>query len=409
MFERLSVRAHNALSPDAPLDLGALVEGLLFYGNTEVVLNPASIKQIAKFWSPEGLLELLDSGFATFKYQQDIAGIQARHSGTGRERYEPIVAEISQSASVPAGPELLISRVLEEVIGRRGRARRVTAQVCRAIKVQRFDADFPVRVTTDLLDSEFVTRAIRTLLEWYAPDFPVPPAMRFEVQQVADGLRVLTNIDFALANQLCRRQMGELQYSITPAFLLSHFLAARELVEEAARSGSDMAVDPVFATIAAVKIQRVLERRSVHQASIERFQGFVFEDARAVREAVNAGTVRLPEVLKLLERADRFRNWLREQPTDADLVKEYFRAATATTWVDKLPSKTVRWLLFSELGIGIDALGAGGVGTAFGVAAGAVDSLLLDRLLRGWKPNAFVESSLRPFVKKRPSSQSKSA
>jgi hypothetical protein len=72
---------------------------------------------------------------------------------------------------------------------------------------------------------------------------------------------------------------------------------------------------------------------------------------------------------------------------------------TQSTWVDKLPSKTIRWLLFSGAGLGLDAMGAGGVGTALGIGLGAVDSFFLDSILKGWKPNQFVEGSLAPFVK----------
>jgi hypothetical protein len=33
-----------------------------------------------------------------------------------------------------------------------------------------------------------------------------------------------------------------------------------------------------------------------------------------------------------------------------------------------------------------------------GLVLTAVDSLLLDRLLQGWKPNHFVDKELKPFV-----------
>ena len=48
----------------------------------------------------------------------------------------------------------------------------------------------------------------------------------------------------------------------------------------------------------------------------------------------------------------------------------------------------------------LDALGAHGIGTATGVAISAADAFLLDRLLKGWKPNQFIDDSLKKFAMK---------
>ena len=49
----------------------------------------------------------------------------------------------------------------------------------------------------------------------------------------------------------------------------------------------------------------------------------------------------------------------------------------------------------SFLGLAVDALGAGGLGTAANVALSAVDSFLADKLIKGWKPHQFVEGDLK--------------
>lgn len=400
MFEKLSIRPQRPHDPAAPLDLGALVEGLLFYGRTEVVLNSGSIKQIAEFWSPEGLLALLDSGMATFKYQQNIAAIQTQHTGTNRERYAPVLVEIASSPSLAAGPELLVGRVLDQVVGKRGRARRLTAQVCRRMVIHRSDEGLTSRVTADLLDVGFADQAVRRILKAYTPELSLPVDARFEVQQVDEGLRVLTNIDFPAVNALYHKRVPPTHSSITPAFLLAHFVSAREMVEDAAHSDADMAADPAHSAVAELRIKNFLSRRDSSQDSIATFQAFLFDDGRGIREAVNAGDVTLSEILALLNKAEKFKTWLRDQAPDADLVKEYFRVVTSSTWVDRLPSKTLRWLLFSGVGLGLDVVGAGGVGTAIGLTLGAVDSLVLDSMLRGWKPNHFVETSLSRLLTK---------
>ena len=79
------------------------------------------------------------------------------------------------------------------------------------------------------------------------------------------------------------------------------------------------------------------------------------------------------------------------QAPDGGLLRTYYRDVTASSWVDKLPGKSLRFIFFTGAGILLDVAGTGGVGTAIGVAASAADTFLLDRMIQGWKPNQFVE------------------
>jgi hypothetical protein len=287
---------------------------MLFYGKTKIFLTSASIKQIAGFWSPEGLLELLDSGVATFCYQQNMVAIHTHNTGSGRERYKPVLVEIAQSPGVDAGPELLVRRVLEELIGKRGRARRLTTQVCRRLIVHRSDRELPSRVTADLLDTDLVSRGVRRVIGLYAPDLILGPDTRFEVQQVDDGLRVLTNINFEKVNASYHARVPASQSSVTPALLLAHFLTAREMVEEAAASKVDIAADPIHSALASLRIEAALSARSANEANVARFQDFLFDEGRAVRDAVNERRASLKDILALIEKAKKLKvGWLANQ------------------------------------------------------------------------------------------------
>jgi hypothetical protein len=395
MFERLSVRASKPLDSDAPLDLGVLVEGLLFYQQTEVNLTPGAIKQIAKVWSSDGLIALLESGVATFRFQQGTTAIRTENTGTNRERYSPVVFNVQRGSAV-AGPDFLIGRVLEEVTGKRGRARRITDRVCRSLIVEQTDSDITTRVKSDLLDVQYVDAAMKKLTAVLVPDLVLPATTRFEVQEVEDGLRVLTNIDFAVANTIFQRIVPDGTFS--PAYVLAHLFTAREMMEDAARCGADMLADRANSAVAALRIQTLIDRRTANENHLAEFQDLLFEDGRAIREAVNSGGVTYREVLQLVENAAKFKNWLQNQPPEQQLIKSYFRSVTESSWADKLPSKTMRWLLFSGIGAAVDMMGAGGLGTAGGALVGAVDTFFVDRLLRGWKPNHFIDKSVRPFL-----------
>jgi len=192
------------------------------------------------------------------------------------------------------------------------------------------------------------------------------------------------------------------QASLSPAFLLAHFLTARELLEDAASSNADLCADQYHSLVARARVGILLDQHRNSTAQIRRFGEFTFGEGKSIREAVNSGQVPVRDIIHVLERSRRFREWIAEKPPQADLVREYYKEATAVTWVERLPTKTVRWLLFSGLGLAADAFGAGGVGTVIGLGIGGFDSLILDRLVHGWKPNQFVEGDLRNIAEKTP-------
>jgi hypothetical protein len=66
-----------------------------------------------------------------------------------------------------------------------------------------------------------------------------------------------------------------------------------------------------------------------------------------------------------------------------------------------LPAKSVRWLLFNAAGLALAAVTSPAAGAAVGVGLSAADTFLLDKLLKGWKPNQFVEGPLKEFIRVR--------
>ena len=66
-----------------------------------------------------------------------------------------------------------------------------------------------------------------------------------------------------------------------------------------------------------------------------------------------------------------------------DLTKAHYKEVTKRSWIDKLPSKTVRWAMFTGVGLAVDIVGSGGIATTIGVSLSALDGFLLERLIKG--------------------------
>jgi hypothetical protein len=74
------------------------------------------------------------------------------------------------------------------------------------------------------------------------------------------------------------------------------------------------------------------------------------------------------------------------------------KAATSeTSWITRLPAKSFRFVLAFGLGAALEVLYPSGLGLAASAGLAATDQLLLDPLLRGWRPSQFVEGPLQKF------------
>ena len=148
------------------------------------------------------------------------------------------------------------------------------------------------------------------------------------------------------------------------------------------------------------RVDDILERRKSSGEQISSFQDFVLNNGFKLREAINSGERSFADLLKLFEKAASFKSWLKNQKPDENLCKNYLREATASTWIEKLPAKKLRWSLFTGAGLAIDSIGAGGLGTAMGVGLSAADAFLVDKIINGWKPNHFINEHLVNFFNK---------
>ena len=119
----------------------------------------------------------------------------------------------------------------------------------------------------------------------------------------------------------------------------------------------------------------------------------LYDEARPFREAFNAQQLSLAEALKVIDKTAKFREWLNGIPPGADVIAEYHRAVNRETVLGKLPGKGARFAAFTGGGaaLGISSqLGASERQLALDCLH--IDNFILDGLLKGWRPNHFVDT-----------------
>ncbi|MDD1717423.1 MAG: hypothetical protein LUQ45_04155 [Methanoregulaceae archaeon] len=390
MFE--SIIYKNAVGTGPLIDIGALAEGLIFYGRVAIIGNTATLKDILGRIPPFILLSLLRDGRIEFHYLSDQTGVSSMPTDSGRLRHG-LVRFSSPNHTI----EKIGMQAFKDAAGSSGSARVGASQFTRLL--QPLDhSGFNQRAILDALSDNISTEAtVESLIRIAAPEYTHREVLRFRIEQQHNDLFIDTNIDFNKLNESYHNYVPAKHSTLSEAHILSLLQDAYESTYFAGKLNSEIAVSPIERVIQASSVESIVRRHSQSETQIGQFINLTLADAHAIREAVNSGAVPFAAVVKLLDSADKFRHWLREQPADAELLRAYYQETIKDTWAEKLPTKSARWSIFTGIGLGIDALGAGGLGTAAGLAISATDTFLIDKLIQGWKPHQFIEGELRPL------------
>ena len=162
---------------------------------------------------------------------------------------------------------------------------------------------------------------------------------------------------------------------------------------------SELVTSKILSDFISLQFQDIIQRRLKSQENLDLFKEYILADCHTVGNAFVNNIISKKDLIKLLEKADKFRKWLLNVPEDFNLIGEYHKAITKETIADKLPTKTARFGIFTGVGIALDLIATGGVGTVLGAGISAFDSFYLDKLISGWKPNHFIDKDLKGKLK----------
>lgn len=302
-----------------------------------------------------------------------------------------------------AGQFPQVSRKLfDELAGASGKgANRMFSHFSRFVQRSVYTPEMLEQAREDWLDSSYVIPAVKSLLSRAAPEYKLPDPLIFQLQRVPSiGFRVATNIDFEAANASYHQHVSKDLSTLSEAYILITLADTRRDLLVGSRLNSEFALAPDRALIATCKFAEILSAASSGTRVADLFQEEVVEDLPSIREAVNSGGRTFRDVIQLVEKGEKFKEWLRKHETEQDLRGAYCREIARVDWADRLPPKSARWLLINTLstGIGLAAAAHPIGGAAVGLALSAADSFLLERLLKGWKPNQFIEGPLKKFL-----------
>jgi hypothetical protein len=399
VFDRITIN-RQGLDGD-PIDLGFLAECLVFYRKVRVVADPEIFRFLVQRCGAEELLEALTMGDLEIEFFENTTGVRTVDTNIGQ------LHELVMFTAEPMHYLQVSRKLIDEICGPSGKGTaRLFNRFQKLVVRTNYEKEDSAAAREDWIHRPYVSSAVRSLLSLLAPDYKVPDPLVFEVEPVpaaahtGGAFKVVTNIDFEAANLSYHSRIPKEHSSLSPAYLLILIANARRDITVGSRHESEFAVAPMIGVIAACKFSEIISTAHPGIQAADIFQEAVVQGMPKIREAVNAGEKTFGDVIRLVERAQRFKDWLRNHQAGEELRAEYCRDVARAEWTDKLPSKSLRWLLVNMAGTALGAIpGHPIAGAVVANALSAADCFLLDKILKGWRPNQFVDGPLREFLR----------
>lgn len=392
MFERALIRRIDGTD----IDIGLIAETIFFYGKTHLLLDRGALLGLAKGLTLEDLERLIESGTVQLSYMTGHFGVISAGLPRSHQFLEFFTgSKKKKRLSVPEDIELVLTREFQD----KAQALALKKFFVRHVTANKSPRDaIPKLTRDDVADGDYLVRGVRAILGRLVPEYVPPANLEFSIHDTGQGYVVVTNLDYARLNVLYHQRVPVEHSSITTEYLLSFLQDARADTFFAAHYLAEIVTIPTLSDLIRLKHFEFLRSDKDGVSELGLFKEVAIGDFPTIREVVNSGERSFAEFLKLVRDGEKFRTWLHGQNPDANLLREYQIAATADTWANRLPTKGIRFAIATGLGLIGEAFLPTGISTATGAAIGASDTFLLDKIIKGWRPNQFIESRFRSFV-----------
>jgi hypothetical protein len=393
VFERITINRQGLVG--IPFDLGALAEALLFYRKVRVIVDPGSFQYLLRCCGPDELLRLFEMGVLEVEFYENQTAVATVGTNGGP------VHELKTVGSRVLKYEFVARKFFDEWAGPSGKgSNKLFNRFSRQVFRSEFNLDILEQAHNDLIDPGYLSQAAAGVVSVLAPEYTLPQPFEFHLSTVMGGktYQVCTNIDFAAANNSFHRRVPEKDATLSIPYVLAHLLNARRDLIVGSRMESDFSLAPEMTVAITCKLSEIVSRANKGMETAEMFQEDVIDGVPRIRDIVNSGERNFTEVVSLVEQSIKFKEWLHKQEGSAELRRAYIQDVAHIGWADKIAPKTFRILVMNAVGIAMSASTGHVAGILGGLALSAADGFLIDKLIKGWTPNQFIEGSLRPFL-----------
>lgn len=392
MFEKICIKSKDL--DNQKVDIAFLIETMFFYKKVILLAHREEIKTLLLYFGEDTLYEFIKSGRLDLKIRKGALGaLKLQENRTG----------INLFASATETKNGILYQAHREFVKNSLKNSSFASKFNDITTIFEYDNEIIEHIKNDFNNQDLQKILLSKYLEYNVPDFTIPNNLELEIikDQEKDSpfetYKINSNLDLDAVNQIHRlTNQYDLDYS-------GYFLAMGEAKGDiyiASKFESEIVTSDLYSNFINVHLNELVRRRLKSQENINLFNDYILSNCHTIGDAFVQGYISKLELLKLFEKADKFKDWLGKISENKNIIGEYHKAVTEKTIADKLPTKAVRFAIFEFIGIGLDLAGTGGIGIAIASGLSAIDSFYLNKLIKGWKPNQFVDKTLIKSLKK---------
>jgi len=394
MFKRICIKSKEL--NDQKIDISFLVETMLFYGNVIVLAHREELKTLLRYFGEEMLEELIISGRIDLRIRENILGSM-------------IFPDDRYNIDLLSGQGVTYSGILyqahREIIKNSIKNSAFSEKFSKITVPYRYGDELTSQIRNDFDNKLLLSKALPLYLKSIVPNYEVPKAIEIEIFkdkpfETIESYSLKTNINTEEINKILKKTNPDNFHSFDYGGFLLSLAESKGDIFIASQFESELVTSEMSAKFIDLQFKDIIQRTTQSQENINLFDEYILTDCHIIGDAFMNGIVSKKELIRLFEKADKFRDWLIDVPDNKNLIGEYHKAVTKETFADKLPTKASRFMIFNGIGFTLDIFGAGGIGTAIATGLSAFDSFYLDKLIAGWKPNQFIDNDLKPMIKK---------
>lgn len=387
MFEAITIKSKE--TSGLKIDIGFLAECLLFYRSVNLLSDKNTLPELLELCGIDEVRELIKRGRLNLYIREDILGTSA-FPNNGGELYD-----LQTWSSAAITQEKILNDSFNKLTGSTDQSKVLTNEFLSLTKPFKYNKGILEEIKEDLNDKTYLAKAIASTIKFWNPDnsptFNDINAAYYQAGEFGPfkAHKLETNIDFSKYQ------------NVSASGIILNIAEARGDIHIASHFNSEIADKPIYSSLIQDRFNSIFDKFEKSEKGISGFQEVILPDYKPIGATLRNKEKPFRDFIEILDKADKFREWLDKVGDDKNIIAEYHKAVTTETWADKLPTKGVRFAVFTTAGIVLDALITGGIGTIAGVALGAGDTFVIDKLIKGWKPNQFIDDELKEFLPKK--------
>ena len=365
MFPKLTINSKNTFN-----QIGLLSESLIYYQHSNLILDPGSFPEALMKIGYENMIELIKEGDLSIN-------LNAQALGVGNPEGNKYI--ISAFSSKNHNKGRIIKESTEKLWGRSIQSRNRKKHLFKLIGEYKYSKDYNTLLANEVLDIENFKDSIVTKSKG-----------KVKRDEIELDIKKDNNGFFEIQSN-CEQKLIE-----DSAYLIC---TGSGLLYDSITHNSELVTNSTIATYPASRIQRLINKRKETEEQIVNFHKFVLPEFSDLKSTVDSGAKEFNEFMELWREAKKFKYWLKDEEPNVELLTAYVRKISENSWLDKIPLKTLRWILFTGIGFAVGNVIGGVAGTIATVGVDLFDDLLLEGIIKkNYKPNQFVENDYKDFL-----------